>query len=123
MLAGSALMGTVLVSIVLAQSDLSAQAARAEKRIEACRQAEQFLAHWWPKRGELPRSGSGEIEDHPGWSWRTETIVTEQTDELNAEIVTLEIFPTADGPGSPSARVQILLPEGTHATPEGTDTD
>jgi hypothetical protein len=117
-------MGTVLVSIVLAQAGLGRQTARAQRRIEACRVADALLREWWPERSGLPRNGGGEVQGAEGWSWRTETAPCEQAETLQAKIVTLEVFRTttaeADGP---SARVQILLPKASHARQEGTDTD
>ncbi len=59
---GTALLGSLLVGILTADSRQRRQTWRAERRIEACSIADEWLETWWPKRDRMPRSGGGPIE-------------------------------------------------------------
>ena len=111
---GTAILGTVLVSVLVADGRLRKQASFAEDRIEACRLADAFLAEWWPTVEEpqkFPRQGSGEIVDRPGWSWRTEILPHEAAEKLKAEVISLDVFSPKYGESRSAAHVEIMLPK------------
>lgn len=122
---GTAILGTVLVSVLIADGRLRKQASFAEDRIEACRIADAFLAEWWPTTEEpnkFPRQGSGEIVDRPGWSWRTEIVPNEAAEKLNAEMISLDVFSPKYGDTRPAAHIEIMLPKrDTSNVSEGND--
>ncbi len=111
---GTALLGTLLVSILLARGRLSVQTRRAEVRIEACAVLDGLLETWWSDRDRLPRAGEGAVPGRPGWSWRTRTVDREGAEVLRAEVVAVEVFRPAPGGGAsgepPAASVEILMP-------------
>jgi len=104
-----ALLGTLLVSALLANGRLRVQAHRAERRVQACEIADGLLKEWWKKPSELPRSGAGDVKGFKGWKWQTKRIASEPADELKCEVVALEIYGPADEAETPSARVELLL--------------
>ena len=110
-LAAMAILGAVLAGILTANARMSVQAARASRRVEACRIADELLNAWWPKRDELPRSAGGQVKDRPGWTWRTRVVDSKAASDMNAEVVALEIFaPGSNGAsGAAAARVEVLL--------------
>lgn len=109
--AGTALLGTLFVSLLLANAELTRLAHRAEGRRSACRIADEMLARWWTKPEELPRAGEGAVANQDGWRWRT-GVVNERRDELKdvIEIVRLELFGPQSEPGEPAVMVEIALP-------------
>jgi len=114
-LAATALMGTVLVSILLAGARMRAQASRADCRIEACKVADDLLAGWGLQGEALPRYGSGDVRGPGGWRWRTRVVENEAAAAIGAEVVALEVF-ALNLPNSailsdagPLVRVEILL--------------
>ncbi|MBN1941689.1 MAG: prepilin-type N-terminal cleavage/methylation domain-containing protein [Phycisphaerae bacterium] len=126
-LVGTAILGTVLVSVLVADGRLRRQASFSEDHIEACRIADAFLAEWWPTVEEpnrFPRQGSGEFFDRPGWSWRTEIIPHETAEQLKAEVISLEIFSPKCTEPHPAVHVEIMLPqmEKSGDASEGNDT-
>ena len=110
--AGTALLGSLLVSILIGASRLQAQAARAERRIEACRVADGLLKGWWAKRDEFPREARGTVPGHNGWRWRTRGSENESARALGGEIVALEIFAPEASSDRAATRIEVFLPEG-----------
>lgn len=113
----TALMGTLLASILIAAGRVRAQGGRANRRIEACEIAEELLAKWWSDPDEFPRSARGTVPGQTGWTWRTRTVDSKDAEKLNASVVAIEVF----GPGSggtdedrPAVCVEVLLPKQGH---------
>jgi len=108
--AGSALLGTLLVTILLAQARIVKQAGLAGRRIEACGIADGLLELWWSDPEEFRVDGSGDVQGREGWSWRTNVVENQDVARLGAHVVALEIFgPGAKGEKS-SCRIEILRP-------------
>ncbi len=108
-----ALLGTLLVSLLVATSQMTAQRGRAERRLEACRAIDQLVESWWPKRADLPRSGSGYVPGHPDWTWRTSLVTNDRAKALGAEVVAVEVFVSEAANQEPAACVEILLTPAT----------
>ena len=115
--AGAALLGTLLTMVVLANARLTAQAHAAQMRIEGCRLAEELLQGWASPQEGLVK-GSGEIEDHPGWSWRCEKSANDSAKAIDAQAVWLRVFaPGAKVDSPPTAQVELLMPGDTDEKP------
>jgi len=113
---GTALLGSLLVSILVGVAGLQAQAVRAERRIEACRIADRLLASWWTRREQFPRRDEGRLETPAGWRWRTRVVPDASARALGGEVVALELFPPPRQGGrdpDPAVRVELVLPEKT----------
>ena len=122
-LAGTALMATVLVAILLAAGRMKAQSRGAAMREEGCLIADGLLRAWWPDRHKLPRDARGAVGGKAGWHWRTRRVASEEAAALGGEIVALEVF-APGGSGEPAARVEIVLPgedKGEDDAGQGTD--
>jgi len=118
---GTAILGTLLVGILTADSRQRRQTWRAERRIEACAIADELLEGWWPKRDKLPRASTGRVDGHKGWTWRTRTVSNRDAERMGAEVVVLEVFGpqlpgAANSPAAaalsrePSVSVELLMP-------------
>jgi len=120
---GTALLGSLLVGILLADARQRRQTWRAGRRIEACAVADELLEQWWRQPDSLPRSDSGSVSGHEGWTWRTHTATSRDARRMRAEVVVLEIFApdlsqAQDSAAAavlsrePAARVELLVPDG-----------
>jgi hypothetical protein len=118
---GMALLGTLLVTMLVAGSRMTAQRGRVERRLEACQAADALLESWWTNRSALPRSASGDLPGRPGWTWRTTPVPSDGAKALEAEVLAVEVFaPGAGGPDrEPAARVEILMPKIAEAAESG----
>jgi type II secretory pathway pseudopilin PulG len=117
-LAAIMLMGTVLVSVLIASGRQRAQAAGAERRMEACRVADDLLDRWWSDPEGMPPTGQGPVPGRDGWRWRTQATTDEGARILGARVVALEI--TESGHATALVRVEVLrLTEGGASEPQG----
>src|SRR5688500_5138483 len=91
--AGLALMATLLVALLLVHGRSTRQAAAAERRLQAVAAADALLAEWWPSPATFPRSSSGWV-DRGGtdFSWRTRLVANGEAERLGAAVVRLEVL-------------------------------
>lgn len=123
--AGMALLGTLLVSIVMATAKLTAQSRLAAHRVEAYLAADQLLFSWWSDWQNFPRNESGTISGHDDWRWRTFSTDSkidlsvkvkkkspgdQEIEKLDIDLVTLEIL-EIDKQDILLASVQVLIAE------------
>jgi type II secretory pathway component PulJ len=122
-IAGSLLLGSLLVSLLLILSHLNIQSRRAEDRIQASAMLDELMEKWWPDRVNLPRNGSGTVPNHADWRWQTQTIASPQARVLHGEIVAIELFaPQRKKEDGPAARLEILLPSADSPARPASDT-
>ena len=117
--AGTALLGCLLVAILVAHGRMTVQASRASLRVEACRIADRLLADWWLDTDQLPRDGSGAVAGHPGWTWRTQRLANDTAAALKADAVALSLFGPGQPAGLPAARIELLVPIHVDQTVQG----
>ena len=137
-LAGLALMGTLLVGLITARSRLVLQAQRAEQKIELTERAESLLSEWWQNpagfpidaEGTLTASGDGagssaidrgersdlderEENDEGVLAWRTTLTDSVDVERLGAQRVRAEFW--IEGKRDVEVSLELLLPGGTIA--------
>jgi len=106
-LAGTALLGSLLVGILLAKHRLTVQSRLAETRLAAYEALDGLLTEWWTSPEGVPREAAGEAGR---WRWRTRREDAAEAEALDATIVVVELF-EADVTGrAPAASVELLLP-------------
>ncbi len=126
---GTALLGTLLVSILIGSSRLQSQSARASRRIEACKAADALLEAWWDNEANFPRYGSGSVPGWEEWTWRTGRIQNPAADEWGGEVIAVEILAADPGGrgagllGEPLVRIEVILPAKRDEKAYGTDAD
>ena len=107
--AGLALLGTLLVGIVLAKVRYTHQWTAAERRVQAVGAADDLLSAWWADAGSFPRRDAGEVPGRPGLAWRTAPVSNPAVEALDARAVRLEVFDRA-APTDPPVVVDVVLP-------------
>ena len=115
MMLGVGLLGTLLVSILLANDRLGMQSRHADQRMEACVIAQEFLSAWQKQSTSapsgfdaIPRNQSGLVAGHPGWQWRTITVNNADAAGLGGEVLALEILAPGES-GEPIEHVELLV--------------
>jgi type II secretory pathway pseudopilin PulG len=109
--AGLAILGTLLVAVLLAEARCRRQSAGARGRLAACRAAEAMLQQWWDDPRTFPRAGQGEVKGNEPFLWKTSVVENEQAERLGAQVVRLEVF-QQDGSSmeKPAVTVDVVLP-------------
>lgn len=87
-----ALMGSVLVTSLLAFTRHREQLALAENRLEATVIADRMLADWSAQRGGVPVGASGVVPGRPRWSWDTRVIGTTRLATVAMQVIRFEIY-------------------------------
>ena len=104
---GIAILGTLMASVMVAGGKLNSQARLSEKRLIACRLADELLEGFWAN-GELDHNGSGDIEGQPGFCWRTTSRTERLTNGFDVELVRLDI-PNENFPDEPAVSVEVIV--------------
>lgn len=91
--AAIAILGTVLVGIVLAQSRHTRQIARAAQVDAAMEAADRQLEDWWASGGGVPIDDRGEVEGAP-LRWISRVVPNQALERLDARVVRVEFYET-----------------------------
>jgi len=92
--AALAILGTILVGIVLAQSRHAEQRVTAARKQVAVRAAERMLDTWWTDPAGVPHDGAGVVEGHPDLRWRIRLVAHDQIEALGGQVVRFTIRDT-----------------------------
>ncbi len=111
-MAGLALLATVLVALLQIEARSRRQTAHAERRAQAVKVADALLTEWWQLPQGLPRAGGGVVQSDPSLTWRTTTIDDATVNELSGQIVRLEIFDarSTNVPGEALIHTDVVAP-------------
>ncbi len=111
-LAGLALLASVLVGLLAAKAGYARQSERADLRLRAVTAADQLLAGWWQSPGGVPGSADGATPGDAGLRWRTRLVANAAVEEIGASNVRLEILSAAQDGRAPSfvLAVDLVLP-------------
>src|SRR6476646_1672368 len=80
--AGLALLASLLGALLLAKVRYARQAAGADRRLEAVAAADALLAAWHQNPQALPRDGSGMVPGDGQLAWRTRSITNTGIEDL-----------------------------------------
>jgi hypothetical protein len=108
--AGLALLASLLTALLLARARYSQQWVLANQRLAAVQLADELLAEWWTEPQELPRADQGVLDEQRGWKWRTQVIQNHAADSIGVEVIRLEIL-QEDPEAIPLATLEIVLPQ------------
>lgn len=108
---GTAIFGSLVAAILIADTRLTGQSRRAGERVKACQVADTLLSVWWQDREKLPRNDTGDVPGQRGWRWRTQSRPLgehgRQT-SVNVDVVALEVF--APQQSEAAVSVEVLSP-------------
>jgi prepilin-type N-terminal cleavage/methylation domain-containing protein len=105
-IAGLALLSTLLVAVLTVTARTTRQSANATRRLQAIAGADRLLAGWWQDRAKLPRESSGHVPGDAGFVWRTTPVRNDAVNALAASVIRLEVF---DRQRTVLASVEIVL--------------
>ena len=112
-LAGLALLATLVVALLTARGKVTRQYAGAERRLAAVRVADELLAEWWKEPKRFPRTDTGRAKGQRGergFAWRTRVVPSEAMEGLELEVVRLELS-DVQGRGEVVLAVDVVLPK------------
>ena len=123
---GMAILGTLLVSLIVARAHYLKQWSLAGRKQEAIQTADALLAQWWADPQRLPRQAIGQLPQAQ-LQWKTHLIKNPPVQKLGAEVVRLEIFdlrlPAGIALGTVLASVDVVLNPSPHAPPSRSRND
>src|SRR5690348_1878673 len=90
-LAGLALLASLLVGLLVARAGYLRQSAIADRRLRAVAAADALLTRWHLDPMTLVRSGSG-TTDNDAFAWRTSPVNNAAVDAMKANVVRLEVL-------------------------------
>ena len=90
--AGLALLGSLLVGLLLAKARYTRQSAIADRRLQAIAAADSILSTWHRDPKTLARSGSGTVSDDASLLWRSYVLANPPAEDLGGQVVRLEII-------------------------------
>jgi hypothetical protein len=111
-LAGLLILGTLLVSVLIARGRFAAQMAQADHRAAAVRALDAQLTTWLSGPPQnIPVGREGALADLPGTFWRTRVRREASADRLNAIVLNVLVFDRKAGAlhQQPLFTVEILL--------------
>jgi hypothetical protein len=111
-IAGLALLGSLLVAILLAKGRYTKQWARAAARRQAIVAADALLSEWWRTPDVLRSPDTGRVEGQP-LAWRRTLVHSTTAAELKMQVVRLEVFDDRAGSGSEAngrVTVDVVVP-------------
>ena len=110
--AGLALMSSILVAVLFLKSRYARQQALADHHLQSLTAADALLSFWWKEPATFPRRGSGSIASNPALGWQTRQVFNSDLATLGCQIIRLEITDRSpSGLGSSDiVAVDVMLP-------------
>jgi hypothetical protein len=120
--AGLALLSTLLVAVLTTKARVTRQSAHAQRRLEAVTAADRLLAGWWRDVKRFPREGGGRVPGDAGLAWRTTPVANAPVNAMAASVIRLEVIDVRnqDMRGAVLASVEVVLDDapGPDTSPE-----
>ncbi len=110
-LAGLALLSTLLVSILAAKNQHMRQARLSNRTVEACVAADVLLNDWWVHPGDMPRYGSGGVKGSDSLQWRIDRAPNQEIEgRFDADVLRLKVYELADEAEVVFVEVDVIVP-------------
>jgi prepilin-type N-terminal cleavage/methylation domain-containing protein len=90
--AGLALLSTLLVAVLTTKARVTRQWSHAQRKLQAAAAADRLLVEWWPRRDVFPRQSSGRLSGDSGLRWRTTPLANQALNALRTSVVRLEVL-------------------------------
>lgn len=109
--AGIALLGTVLTTTVLAQARLLRQHQRALVKLQAIEAVDQLLTQWSVDGTQIPQTASGVLLNTPHVTWCTRLAPSQTDGPLAVAVVEFTAIAANDPPDwPPLVRIELATP-------------
>lgn len=111
--AGIAVLGTLLVAVLMTEAACKRQSAAAAMRLKGSRAADAMLETWWASEERIPVNDRGIVPAELGeFTWRTRPLKSKPAQALGVRIVCVEIAPTGgDRKEKAMVTVDVVLDE------------
>ena len=111
--AGLALLASLLSAIVMAKARYARQAATADRRVQAVAAADALLSGWHQNPRSLPRDGlgAGALAGDMRLAWRLRPVSNGGVEELGGRVVRLEIVDERVAPAPVLVAVEMVVAE------------
>jgi hypothetical protein len=111
--AGLALLASLLGAVVMAKGRYARQAAAADRRLQAVAAADALLAGWHLNPRSLPQafSGSAAVPGDAGLAWRLRPVANGGVEELGGRVVRVEILDERVTPSPVIVAVETVVEE------------
>jgi hypothetical protein len=110
--AGLVVLGTILVSILLARAEMEKQDRRSRDRLSACAVLDALLEGWRLQPETAPSGGldEGPVPDREGWRWRARALQRDDAEALNADVLAVEVLAPGSSGDETVAKIEVLRP-------------
>jgi prepilin-type N-terminal cleavage/methylation domain-containing protein len=105
-IAGLALMATLLVTMLLLKARFTHQLSDSDRKLRAVAAADALLEQWWANPEKFPINRAGSVTDSPGLNWQTHLVANDVVSKLDCRVVRLDIL-SGD---SVVTSVELMLP-------------
>jgi len=122
--AGLALMGTLLAAMLSGKSRFTGQYHHAQRVLTAVELLDAFLIDRWPAIGEIDDSDSGDFAGESDMTWRISVVDDPVAADWHCRVVRVEVLDAnweSDEP--PLASVDLLVPDPPQEVSDVQDTD
>jgi len=108
--AALAILGSLVVAMLMTEARSRRQEACAQRRLAACRAADELLGQWQLGGQGPPQNDSGRIAAEANLSWRTSVIDSSELAALGGKVVRLEILDESASPQpAPTVVVDVVV--------------
>ncbi len=110
--AGLALMGTLVAAMLSAKSRFTGQYHYAQRVLTAVDAMDALLVNRWPTISAIEDSESGDFDDQEGLMWRAAVVDDQAAADWHCRVMRVDVLDSLSEPGDPPlATVDLLVPE------------
>lgn len=117
--AGLALMGTLLAAMLSAKSKFTGQHHHAQLVLTAVTATDDLLMNHWQNIQELERLGGGDFKQHDDLTWTAKRIDDPSATEWYCKILRIQVMDATGSTGDPPlVSVDLLVPDPSAVPPQ-----
>jgi prepilin-type N-terminal cleavage/methylation domain-containing protein len=105
-LAGLALMATLLVAMLYLKSRFMHQLVASNLQLRSTAEADKMMTNWWADPEAIPVNGAGIVPGSPDLSWQTTLVSNDVVHHLGGKVVRLQVISA----GRVVTTVEFMLP-------------
>lgn len=113
-IAGIAILSTILVLAVVSRSRQARQLALSQRIDRAVTAADELIADWYVDPAPMPLGQSGPVEGQEGMAWRIFAVSNDRVEQLGARVVRVQVLQERSSHGIEAGEVltevDLVLP-------------
>ena len=118
--AGLALLSTLLVAVLTTKARATRQWSHAQRKLEAVAAADRLVTNWWQDLDRFPRRAAGRVPGQSGLAWRTTPVAKPELAGLMVSVIRVEVLDESavgDARRSALASVEVVLDDDRPPAP------